>query len=144
MPNNIPLKVRASNPFKKKKQETKSDQIGSNTAEVSIASEVEILDTLCASTSNISSIVIADSPRKRKNDIHLDQLDDIESESSQEQVSVVTSTQIATSGIVTSESQESVNSKLSKQKRMVKNDKLKRNSCSTNKKGSILNFFSPV
>ncbi|PRQ15932.1 putative exodeoxyribonuclease I [Rosa chinensis] len=135
-PNNIPLKARASNPFKKRKQETNLDQIGSNTRQVSIASDVEILDSLCASTSNVSSIVIDDSPRKRKNDIHLD---DIESESSQEQVSVVTSTQIKSS-----ESQESVNSKLSKQKRMVKNDKLKRNSCSTNKKGSILNFYSPV
>ncbi|XP_050378637.1 exonuclease 1 isoform X2 [Argentina anserina] len=141
VPINVPLKVRASNPFKKMKQETKSDQIGSNTKQVSIASEVEILDNLCASTSNISSIVLVDSPRKRKNDIHLD---DIESDSSQEQVSVVTSTQLETSGVVTSESQESVNSKLSKQKRMVKNDKLKSNSCSTNKKGSILNFFSPV
>ncbi|KAM5570450.1 exonuclease 1 [Rosa sericea] len=136
--NNIPLKVRASNPFKKRKQETNSDQIVSNTKQVSIASEVEILDTLCASTSNISSTVLDDSPRKRKNDVHLD---DIESESSQEQVSVVTSTQIEASDVLTSESQESVNSK---QKRMVKNDKLKRNSCSTNKKGSILNFFSPV
>ncbi|KAL6178211.1 hypothetical protein ACLB2K_049730 [Fragaria x ananassa] len=139
-PNNIPLKVRASNPFKKMKQEINLDQIGSNTKQVSIASEVEILDTLYASTSNISSIVL-DSPRKRKNDIDLD---DIESESSQELVSVVTSTQIEPSGMPTSDSQESVNSKLSKQKRMVKNDKLKRNSCSTNKKGSILNFFSPV
>ncbi|KAL6175659.1 hypothetical protein ACLB2K_052298 [Fragaria x ananassa] len=141
VPNNIRLKVRANNPFKKKKHETKSDQIGSNIKQVSIASEVEILDTLCASTSNISSTVLDDSPRKRKNDIHLD---DIESESSQELGSVVTSTQIESSGMPTSESQESVNSKLSKQKRMVKNDKLKRNSCSTNKKGSILTFFSPV
>lgn len=144
VPNNNPLKVRANNPFKKRKHETNSGQVGSNTKQVSTATEVEILDTLCVSTSNITSIVLSDSPpRKRKNDIHLD---DIESESSQEQISEVTSTQIESPDILsaTSESQDSVNSKLPKGKRMVKNDKLNRNSCSENKKGSILNFFSPV
>ncbi|KAK9925779.1 hypothetical protein M0R45_023044 [Rubus argutus] len=143
VPNNIPLKVRANNPFKKRKHETNSGQVGSNTKQVSTATEVEILDTLCVSTSNISSIVLGDSPpRKRKNGIHLA---DIESDSSQEQISEVTSTQIESPDIlsVTSESQESVNSKLPKGKRMLKNDKLNR-SCSENKKGSILNFFSPV
>ncbi|CAL2262379.1 unnamed protein product [Prunus armeniaca] len=140
-PNTIPLKVRRNNPFKKRK-DVHSDQIGSKTKQVSNAAEVEISDTLNVSPSNIKPKVVNNVPsRKRKNDIILEHVESIG-----EEVSVVTEIESSDILCVTPESQESVNSKLPKAKRMVKNEKLKRSSfkSSGNKNSSILNFFSRV
>ncbi|XP_020419893.1 exonuclease 1 isoform X2 [Prunus persica] len=141
-PNTIPLKVRHNNPFKKRKDDVHSDQMGSKTKQVSSEAEVEISDTLNVSPSNIKTKVVNNVPsRKRKNDIILEHVESIG-----EEVSVVTEIESTDILCVTPESQESVNSKLPKGKRIVKNEKLKRSSfkSSGNKNSSILNFFSRV
>lgn len=140
-PNTIPLKVRPNNPFKKRKDDVHSDQIGSKTKQVSNAAEVEISDTSNVSPSNIKPKVNKVPSRKRKNDIILEHVESIG-----EEVSVVTEIESSDILCVTPESQESVNSKLPKGKRIVKNEKLKRSSfkSSGNKNSSILNFFSRV
>ncbi|XP_034216747.1 exonuclease 1 [Prunus dulcis] len=141
-PNTIPLKVRHNNPFKKRKDDVHSDQIGSKTKQVSSEAEVEISDTLNVSPSNIKTKVVNNVPsRKRKNDIILEHVESIG-----EEVSVVTEIESSDILCVTPESQGSVNSKLPKGKRIVKNEKLKRSSfkSSGNKNSSILNFFSRV
>ncbi|KAM1938305.1 hypothetical protein FF1_015921 [Malus domestica] len=136
-PKTIPLKVPLSNPFKKRKDEIRSDQTGcENTKQTSNAApEVEALD--------IKVKVLDNGPsRKRKVDVvHLDHIMSVS-----ERVSGVTEMESSDIVCVTPESQESVNSKLPKGKRVVRNEKLKRSSCksSGSKNSSILNFFSRV
>lgn len=136
-PKAIPLKVPLSNPFKKRKNEIRSDQTGSeNTKQTSNAApEVEALGMKVKVLDNGPS-------RKRKVDaVHLDHIVSVS-----ERVSGVTEMESSDIVCITPESQESVNSKLPKGRRVVKNEKVKRSSCksSGSKNGSILNFFSRV
>ncbi|XP_068307608.1 exonuclease 1 [Pyrus communis] len=136
-PKAIPLKVPLSNPFKKRKDEIRSDQTGSeNTKQTSNAApEVEALGMKVKVLDNGPS-------RKRKVDVvHLDHIVSVS-----ERVSGVTEMESSDIVCITPESQESVNSKLPKGRRVVKNEKVKRSSCksSGSKNGSILNFFSRV
>lgn len=146
VPDDIPLKVPNNNPFKKRKLDEKQlDQIKSNPKEVLVVTDIEKLDVLCITP----DIILPKAPENNnsgKRKLHSNQLDQRQSIS--KEVSVITEVE-DTNLHVTTESQESVNSKpkkVSKGKARSKTEKKKTNNCmsSVNKSTSILNFFPRV
>lgn len=146
VPDDVPLKVPNNNPFKKRKlDEMQLDQIQSNSKEVLVVTDIEKLDVLCITP----DIILPKAPENNnsgKRKLHSNQLDQRQSIS--KEVSVITEVE-DTNLYVTTESQESVNSKpkkISKGKARSKIEKKKTNNCmsSVNKSTSILNFFPRV